>query len=684
LRGLRQWVVWREEQRNGDKPTKIPYTIGGRHASTKDPDTWTTYNAARQAKGFDGVGFVFTAADPYVGLDLDGCLDNQGELKPWARPIVKRFRGTYAEFSPSGRGLHIICKGTLSGGKGRQIAVGGGRVELYADRRFFTVTGKVFREAPSSIRNCQDDLDRLLAQGVTGRVNGSSGAKAKPVLGPGSRHNGLTSIAASMRARGLTGTEILTALQNRNFAACDPPLDPDEVRQIAAWSANQSATFDMTETGNGLRFAVLHAGVARYCPDWNCWLIFDGRRWRRDNTCEADRLAFEVTRSMAAEAAAATDANYSKSLLAWANRCKSNHAQRAILDQAKKWLAVTPADFDRDGDLLNLENGTLDLRTGTLRPHSPDDLLTMIAPTNFEPEARCPVFGKFLKEVFQPHPDVVRFLLHALGYSLCGDVSEQCLFVLYGSGANGKSTLLETVRAVLGEYAGVADSAALLVRRYDSGPRDAVAALRGKRLVTMQEADEGARLQEGLVKWLTGGDKITARRLHENLSEFSPTWKIFWAVNRKPVIRGTDFALWRRLRLLPFDVSFKGREDRALGQKLLAEREGILRLLVDHHQRWRAGGLEVPAAVSAATGAYRAESDQVGRFLEERGTISPKATVSAQQLYADYSNWCDVNGEERLTNCAFGLRLMERGVERRRARYMGKTAVLYVGIGSKG
>ncbi|MFB3778332.1 MAG: phage/plasmid primase, P4 family [Bryobacteraceae bacterium] len=681
LRKRRQWVLWCCERRNGDKPTKVPYSTAGCRASSQDPKTWATFQEVDSLKSkYDGVGFVFTATDPFVGIDLDGCLDDDGALKPWARGVVKDFDGTYMETSPSGRGVHIICEGQLPGGRGRQIVLNDGHVELYDRGRYFTVTGVSFNGSPSKIINCQAAVDKLLA-----RESKTVGKATVGVVTPGLRHNDLVSVGATLRAHGLNGAELFTALAARNFQACQPPLEPAEVRAIVDWCATQPPVFEMNEVGNGLRFALLHGGTSRWCSDLNAWFHFDGKRWVRDNLCITDRKAFEVTRAMATEAAATTDADLAKRLLAWTNASKSNRAQKAIVDQAKKWLPVTPAEFDRDANLLNVQNGTLDLCTGILRPHAADDLLTMLAGTSYSTEARCPRFLQFLKEVFEPHPDVIDFVLRALGYSLCGDVTEQCLFEAYGTGANGKSTLLELVRHVAGDYAGCADSAALLVRRYNSEPRDSVAGLRGKRLVTIQEADEGARLAEGLVKWLTGGDKITARRLYENLVEFTPSWKIWWAVNHRPTVRGTDLAIWRRIRLIPFDVSFEGRENRQLGTQLRAEGEGILRLLVKRHLRWREEGLKVSTSVREATQAYRTDSDQVGRFLQECARVEPQAQGTARDVYLAYSDWCKDNGEERLSHRALGLRLTERGIKRRRVRdNNGKPVVKYIGVKLRG
>src|ERR1035438_4193529 len=355
--------------------------------------------------------------------------------------------------------------------------------------------------------------------------------------------------------------------------------------------ARAPQVFALTELGNAERFVAQHGSNVRYCWDCRAWFVWDGHRWQRDSGAEVRQLAKLTMRSIYSEASQQSTEGQRRALAAWALRSESAAAIESMLKlaQAEQGIPVESGALDADGWLLNVKNGTVDLRSGELRPHRREDLITKLAPVDFDPAARCPRWKRFLAEVFEPHPDIPPFVQRAVGYTLSGDTREECLFLMHGTGRNGKGTQLKTLALVMGDYAGTADFSTFVQRRNDSGPRDDVANMRGKRLVSAQESREGAALAESLLKWLTGGDLVRARRLYENSYEFDPTWKIWLATNYKPVVRGTDPAIWSRIRLLPFDVSFEGREDKTLKTALLAELPGIVNWAVEGCLRWQIG-----------------------------------------------------------------------------------------------
>jgi putative DNA primase/helicase len=318
-------------------------------------------------------------------------------------------------------------------------------------------------------------------------------------------------------------------------------------------------------------------------------------------------------------------------------------------------------NLDADPWLLNVQNGTLDLRTGKLRKHRREDLMTKLAPVAYEAQAAAPTWEVFLHRIFGGDADLIRFVQKAVGYSLTGSTQEQCLFILYGTGANGKSTFLNVVSTMLGKYASHTPTETLLVNRSD-GVRNDLARLQGARFVTAVEAEGGRRLAEAQVKQLTGGDKVTARYLYQEHFEFYPTFKIWLAVNHKPTIQGTDHAIWRRIRLIPFTVTIPEPErDKRLMEKLLAELPGILRWAVKGGLAWQQEGLEPPLAVKEATGRYRAEMDTVAQFILERCITGPDEQVSTGDLYAEYAGWCAQVGEQALSPKAFAGVLREQG-----------------------
>jgi putative DNA primase/helicase len=353
-----------------------------------------------------------------------------------------------------------------------------------------------------------------------------------------------------------------------------------------------------------------HGEMFRYCGPRGAFLVHDGQRWVDDQIGQMERLAKTTVRAIYQEAAEQDDATLRGATAEWAKRSEKAAQIAAMLRLAasETGVPVLPSQMDTDPWLLNVANGTIDLRTGTLRPHRREDLITRLAPVEYRPAAKCPRWLKFLSEVFEPHPDIIPFIQVAAGYSLTGDIREECLFLLHGKGRNGKGTLLKILATLMGDYAGTSDFSTFIATRDDRGPRDDVANMKGLRLVTAQEAREGAPLAESIVKWLTGGDRVRVRKLHENSSEFDPTWKIWLASNHKPTIKGQDSAIWSRIRLVPFDASFEGREDRTLKTALLGELPGVLAWAVEGCLRWQAEGLPSPNSVLKATGEYRSEA----------------------------------------------------------------------------
>jgi putative DNA primase/helicase len=318
-----------------------------------------------------------------------------------------------------------------------------------------------------------------------------------------------------------------------------------------------------TDLGNAQRLVERHGADLLWCDDWRNWLVWDGRCWLRDNKQAVRALAHDTVRAMYLQASKITDADQRKALADHARRSENRYRIEAMISEARPMRASTPDQFDQDRWLLNVKNGTVDLRTRELKPHRREDLITKVNDVEYAPDAKCPLWKRFLKEVFEPHPDIIPFLQRAVGYSLTGDTREESLFLLHGTGRNGKGTFIKTVAEVLGDHAGTADFSAFTPKRND-GPCDDIANMRGKRMISAQESREGAAFAESIVKWLTGGDRVRARRLYENSTEFDPSFKIWLATNHKPVIRGTDPAIWSRIKLIPFEVSFEGRENREL------------------------------------------------------------------------------------------------------------------------
>jgi len=428
---------------------------------------------------------------------------------------------------------------------------------------------------------------------------------------------------------------------------------------------------NLTDVGNAERFALQHGQWVRYCWPWRSWLVWTGTHWRKDDGDRALGLAKSTAKAIYLEAGGAASPAERERLARWAVASETEKRLRSMLAlaQAEPGIPVQPEDLDRDPWALNVQNGTLDTRTGELRPHRRDEFITRCLPIRYDPAADCPLWRATLERILDGRADLIRYFQKAIGYSCTGDTTEQVLFLCWGVGRNGKTTILSTAVTLLGDYALSTRPETFMLKYGDGIPND-VAQLKGRRLVIAVEAEAGQRLAEGLVKQMTGGDTLTARFMRAEFFQFAPTFKIFLATNHKPQIRGTDLAIWRRIRLIPFTVTIpESEQDRQLPDKLKGELPGILTWALEGARAWRAEGLGLPEAVRAATEAYRADMDTLGEFLREKCMDETGARIAAGQLFQAYEAWTHANGEKAVTARTFGLRLKERGFTAERTKH---------------
>ena len=443
-------------------------------------------------------------------------------------------------------------------------------------------------------------------------------------------------------------------------------------------------SFNLTDAGNGQRFASQHGADVRYCYAWRKWIIWDGRRWQIDAKGNIEKRAKQTARSIYLDAADASNHEEARRLGKWAGVSESHSRLYAMLAAAKSEspLPILPEAFDNAPYLLNCENGTVDLRTGELRPHRREDFLMKLCPVAYpaDPSIKPARFLKFLDRIFAGDPHLIRFMQRLLGLSLVGQVIEQKLPIFHGSGANGKSTLIEVWCDILGpDFAMKASSNFLVVDKFGRHPTE-LTDLHGKRFVAAVETEDGARLAESHVKGLTGGDTIRARRMREDMWEFKPSHTLVLVTNHRPEVRGTDHATWRRIVLVPFTVAIpESEQDKNLIAKLRGEGPAILAWAVQGCLDWQQQGLEPPAVVARATEDYRSESDALGEFLAERCDISPGAKVQAGRLYADYKAWVGRRSETAESQTSFGRRIIERGHARRKSHGV----MIYAGLSLK-
>jgi len=467
--------------------------------------------------------------------------------------------------------------------------------------------------------------------------------------------------------RGLDVPALITDLKSK----AQPPAPPPPLI---------SGGFSLSDLGNARRLVAQHGQDLRYNHAAKKWLHWTGKYWRVDDSGEVERRAKLVVANIYREAAEAPP-DQRKGIGAFGLKSESQNRILAMvrLAQSEPGIPIARAEMDQGPFLLNCRNGTVNLRTGVLQSHRRQDLITCLAPVDYDPQAECPEFEKFLYQIMANNQNIIDFLWLSLGYALTGDCREQCFWIFWGHGANGKGTLMNAIREILGSAGGSLPGYAMhistetLMSRNNPGEiRNDVAQLDGPRFVTAAEVDKGRRLSESLVKELTGQDPRRARFLYGENFEFIPQFKLFLATNNKPTIKDQTNAIWRRLKLVKFGQDFRDNPDGELPDRLRKEQAGIFNWLVKGCLNWQKyGDLGEPEEVKEATAEYRAEQDELQGFIEDVCFLSPGASAWAADLFDSYKSWAADNLSERetLSQKKFGTALRERGFERYRGAH---------------
>ncbi|MBU8574956.1 phage/plasmid primase, P4 family [Bacillus pumilus] len=745
LKNAPQWILWRSEERDGKK-TKVPYQIDGSMAQSSNKRTWSTFPTILKFynnRDYDGIGFMFSKDDPFIGIDIDHCVED-GVLSAFAQEIVDSV-GSYTEFSPSGKGVHIIAKGKIplrGQGTGRKNPELG--LEVYRHGRYFTFTGnslgigaieersdklkelfnkylkdKKEETKPSSPPAASSrDMNNLSNKEIWERMFNSKNGKSIQDLFNGHlinedhsatdmalcnhlafwtdkdtskmdsmfRESGLyrekwnrqhssdgatygeMTIAAAVYSTHKTISDLMEEHQEQPYEVYISRPHNSQVEDTEE-IIDTPPVFHLTELGNAERIAYYHGKNIRYCNELE-WLIWDGKRWEEDSKRKIEAITAKTLRALYGEAEAAEDKIRKKQLYDWAKKCERRSIRiNSILD-VRPMVSVKKKDFDSFKFLFNCDNGVINLKTGELRPHDRNLLLTKMSHIPYEKDADCPNWINFLESIFlttagDPDHELIEYLQKAIGYSLTGVTKEQIMFFLFGNGRNGKSTFINVIQDILGDYARQTNSDTFLKKKNESGINNDVARLDGARFVSAVESEEGQQLSEALVKQITGGEKMSARFLRQEYFEFTPEFKVFFTTNHKPIIKGGDNGIWRRIKLVPFTVTIPEEKiDADLPEKLKREMPGILRWIVDGCLKWQKEGLKDPKAIRNATQGYREDMDILGPFLNENCTIHEDASIEAKILYENYKKWCFQNDEIDLKNRSFYRQLEVRGFKK--------------------
>ncbi|MGE3230269.1 MAG: phage/plasmid primase, P4 family [Hyphomicrobium sp.] len=415
---------------------------------------------------------------------------------------------------------------------------------------------------------------------------------------------------------------------------------------------------EFSEEALALSFAEQHKDDLRYVAAWSRWHLWTGARWEHDETMRAFDHARAVCRTAAKRcnnAATAKTLASSKTVAAIVNLARVDRRIAAVTDQ-----------WDADPWLLNTPAGAIDLRAGAMRPHRREDHMTKI--TAVSPGGDCPLWRAFLHRVTDDDEALIDYLQRLVGYSLTGSTQEHAMAFLYGTGANGKSVFLSTIAGICGDYHRVAPIEVFTQSNQDRHPTE-LAMLRGARLVTAVETEEGRRWAEAKIKALTGGDRIAARFMRADFFEFIPAFKLIIAGNHKPGLRSVDEAIRRRLHLVPFTVTIPPEErDPALSDKLKAEWPGILAWMIEGCLAWQREGLSPPPAVTAATAAYLEAEDAIAIWIDECCERDPNAWTTSTALFASWRSWADKAGEFVGASKRFVQALETRGFHQHRRK----------------
>ncbi|MBU4221420.1 MAG: hypothetical protein KKA10_07340 [Euryarchaeota archaeon] len=429
--------------------------------------------------------------------------------------------------------------------------------------------------------------------------------------------------------------------------------------------------YHLSDLGNAQRLHNLAGDNIRFCYPYNKWLVWDQRKWNSDNVAQLETYARQTIKTIYEDALNKSDFESKETLLLFALKTEAVKGINGMIELAKSepGVPILPEAFDNDKMLFNVQNGTIDLRTGCLKPHTKADFITKISPVIYEPGAKCPVWETFLDRIFQSKKDLIGYIQRKCGYILTGETSEEDLDILYGIGGNGKSKLTDAFVYIMGDYHTKANVETIQETKYKNGSAASpdVARLKGARLVTVSEPEKGIKLNESKIKDMTGRDTLSARHLYQESFDFKPEFKLWVYTNYKPIIKGQDRGIWRRIKLIPFDVIIPyEEEDKQLDKKLKAESSGILNWMLAGCLEWQQEGLKVPKEILDATAEYKEEMDYLGDFFKDCCEVEKTAITSLKRLYLTYQAYCEVVGMKPQSQTTFPRSLEERGYKKKK------------------
>ena len=430
--------------------------------------------------------------------------------------------------------------------------------------------------------------------------------------------------------------------------------------------------YSYDDTGNAERFFGIYGDAVRYNFNRKVWHFYDGKVWVVDQQGMVQKLVSDVIVKMKDEPIFVPEGEgeeeMQKVFQKHIKSSRSNKSRKNMIEVVQHLIPIQPHVFDKSLDVFNVQNGYLDLKTGALHEHDKDKYFTRISPVEYTDKSDCPMWEEFLETIFNGDKSLINYIQTAVGYSLCGSTEEQVMFILYGNGRNGKSVFLNIITELFGNYTANISPDALMTKKANGGANSEIARLDGVRLATTSESSDGDRLAEGLVKQLTGGDTITARFLYGNEFDFIPQFKLWMTTNHKPIIRGTDDGIWRRLAIIPFTKQIPlDKVEKNLTNKLKRELPAILNWALEGHLKWRSFGLQEPKIVRDQRSDYRKEMDVIECFIDDCCEVGKEKQVKSKVLYETYRDWARENGQYSMSSTKFGREVSKRFGKKREA-----------------
>jgi putative DNA primase/helicase len=759
LKELDRWVCWRVEQRDG-KPTKVPINPDEpeiKRAKSDNPSTWSDFGTSLDKMkkcNLPGIGFVFNG-DGIIGIDLDDCRDPEtGRITDIGIEIIKAF-DSYTEISPSGKGVHIICRGQLPKGKKQTFIDQDGHKAhfgIYDTGRFFCMTGNTLDDAHLEIEERTEQLAEIHAKYID-KSSGKSKSMPAPVQpascsasedeviermmksrkwrviepllngtweggkyashseadlallnhlayysdrdpyimesifrksgmyrGPEEKKNPkYLSITIEEALRGAQSTFSDNAGKKKKMDGQKPPdIDLGYDQMFGEPHEKNSTDFKDTtsDLGRSKIFSEKYYGILRWCTEMKIWLIWNGKNWQTDKLLKVIQMAKDTVEEMIvkvgqdiANATGEEQVKSAKQRFRDTVKGKSEKSIKSMVELAKSDMPITTQELDQDPFLLNCQNGVVDLRSGKLLPHNSEYYMTKIAGANYIPGAKFKKFGQFLKDITCNDDELSEYFQLICGMAAVGKVFYEGMCIFYGGGRNGKSTFLNCLSKVFGDYA-CAINPEMLMSQKDGRQMTGGVSVEGKRFVTTEEIEEGKRLSGAMLKKLASSGPVTERPLYQNERTFMPSHTLIMATNHLPKVGSTDTGTWRRIAVVPFRAVFEGKNEiKDYGTVLYNEdADAILTWVVEGAKKYIENGCNIihPKVVTDATAQYRNAEDWLGNFLQECCEVG-EYEESGGNLFEAYKTWCAQNNEGYVRRSRdFAAALEIQGFEKRR------------------